>query len=122
MVGRLRSARILATRSYHSRARSRAIGSIHKRPVDPAANSWLTFTPGKDLGVLTAHPTDDARKPEWNAKAKRRSELQQEYFEQADTLLTASIAKRSGPQRALRPFTRPGTTQEVAYRTKRLSP
>lgn len=54
----------------------------------------------KDLGVLPPYPTDDAKKPEWDAKAKRRSELQEKYFEQANALLTASIAKRSGPQRA----------------------
>jgi len=75
----------------------------------------------KDLGVLPPHPTDDARKPEWDAKAKRRSELQQEYFEQADTLLTASIAKRSGPQRAAAIY-QAWYDAEVAYRTKRLSP
>jgi hypothetical protein len=45
----------------------------------------------KDLGVLPPYPTDDAKKPEWNAKAKRRSELQDKYFEQANALLMASI-------------------------------
>jgi len=52
----------------------------------------------KDLGVMTAFPNDDASKPEWEAKAKRRRELQQKYFEEADALLRASITKRSGSQ------------------------
>ena len=54
----------------------------------------------KDLGIQPPYPTDDAQKPEWNAKAKRRSEVREEYFEQANALLMASIPKRSGSQRA----------------------
>ncbi len=49
----------------------------------------------KDLGVLPPYPTDDAKKPERNAKAKRRSELQEKYFEQANALLMASIPKNA---------------------------
>lgn len=75
----------------------------------------------KDLGVMTAYPNDDASKPEWEAKAKRRRELQQKYFEEADALLRASITKRSGPQRATAIY-QAWYDAEVSYRTKPLSP
>lgn len=75
----------------------------------------------KDLGVLPSYPTDDAKKPDWNAKAKRRSELQERYFEQANALLMASIPKRSGPQRATAIY-QAWYDAEVSYRTKPLSP
>jgi hypothetical protein len=75
----------------------------------------------KDLGVLPPYPTDDASKPEWNAKAKRRSDLQEKYFEQANALLVASIPKRSGPQRATAIY-QAWYDAEVSYRTKPLSP
>jgi len=75
----------------------------------------------KDLGVLPPNPTDDASKPEWNAKAKRRSNLHERYFEQADALLVASIPKRSGPQRATAIY-QAWYDAEVSYRTKPLSP
>jgi hypothetical protein len=75
----------------------------------------------KDLGVLPPYPTDDAKKPEWNAKAKRRSELQEKYFEQANALLMASIPKRSGPQRATAIY-QAWHDAEVSYSTKPLSP
>ena len=75
----------------------------------------------KDLGVLPPYPTDDASKPEWNAKAKRRSDLQEKYFEQANALLVASIPKRSGPQRATAIY-EAWYDAEVSYRTKPLSP
>ena len=75
----------------------------------------------KDLGVLPPYPTDDASKPEWNAKAKRRSDLHEKYFEQANALLIASIPKRSGPQRATAIY-QAWYDAEVSYRTKPLSP
>jgi hypothetical protein len=75
----------------------------------------------KDLCVLPPYPTDDAKKPEWNAKAKRRSELQEKYFEQANALLMASIPKRSGSQRATAIY-QAWYDAEVSYRTKPLSP
>jgi hypothetical protein len=75
----------------------------------------------KDLGVLPPYPTDDAKKPDWNAKAKRRSELQEKYFEQANALLMASIPKRSGRQRATAIY-QAWYDAEVSYRTKPLSP
>src|SRR6267378_1242187 len=75
----------------------------------------------KDLGVLPPYPTDDAKKPELNAKAKRRSELQEKYFEQANAILMASIPKRSGPQRATAIY-QAWCDAEVSYRTKPLSP
>lgn len=75
----------------------------------------------KDLGVLPPYPTDSAKKPEWNAKAKRRSQIQEKYFEQANALLIASIPKRSGPQRATAIY-QAWYDAEVSYRTKPLSP
>jgi hypothetical protein len=75
----------------------------------------------KDLGVLPPYPTDDASKPEWNANAKRRSDLHEKYFEQADALLRASIPKRSGPQRATAIY-QAWYDAEVSYHTKPLSP
>ena len=75
----------------------------------------------KDLGVLPPYPTDDASKPEWNAKAKRRSDLQEKYFEQANALIIAGIPKRSGPQRATAIY-QAWYDAEVSYRTKPLSP
>ena len=75
----------------------------------------------KDLGVVTAYPNDDASKPEWEAKAKRRSDLHEKYFEQANALLVASIPKRSGPQRATAIY-QAWYDAEVSYRTKPLSP
>jgi hypothetical protein len=79
------------------------------------------FQTRKDLGVLPPYPTDDASKPEWNAKVKRRSDLHEKYFEQANALLLASIPKRSGPQRATAIY-QAWYDAEVAYRTKPLSP
>lgn len=75
----------------------------------------------KDLGVLSPYPADDANKPEWEAKAKRRRELQQKYVEQANALLMASIPKRSGPQRATAIY-QAWYDAEVSYHTKPLSP
>jgi hypothetical protein len=75
----------------------------------------------KDLGVQPPYPTDDASKAEWEAKTKRRSEVQEKYFEQASALLTASIPKRSGPQRATAIY-QAWYDAEVSYRTKPLSP
>jgi hypothetical protein len=75
----------------------------------------------KDLDVLPPYPTDDASKPEWNAKAKRRSDLHEKYLEQANALLIASIRKRSGPQRATAIY-QSWYDAEVSYRTKPLSP
>jgi hypothetical protein len=71
----------------------------------------------KDLGVMTAYPNDDATKPEWEAKAKRRRELQQKYFEEADALLRASITKRSGPRRAASIY-QTWYDAEVSYHTQ----
>jgi hypothetical protein len=75
----------------------------------------------KDLGVLPPYPTDDAKKPEWNAKEKHRSEVREKYFEQANGLLVASIPRRSGPQRATAIY-QAWYDAEVSYRTKPLSP
>ena len=75
----------------------------------------------KDLGAVTAYPNDDASKPEWEAKAKRRRELQQKYFEEADALLRASITKRSGPQRVAAIY-QAWYDAEVSYHTQSLSP
>ncbi len=75
----------------------------------------------KDLGVLPPYPTDDAKKPDWNAKTKRRSELHEKYFEQANALLVASIPKRSGRQRATAIY-QAWYDAEVSYRTKPISP
>jgi hypothetical protein len=75
----------------------------------------------KDFGVATAYPNDDASRPEWEAKAKRRRELQQKYFEEADALLRASIKKRSGPQRAVAIY-QAWFDAEVSYHTKPLPP
>lgn len=75
----------------------------------------------KDLGVLPPYPTEDAKKPEWEAKSKRRSELQQKYFEQANALLMVSIPKRSGPERASAIY-QAWFDAEVAYHTKPSSP
>ncbi len=75
----------------------------------------------KDLGVVTSYPNDGASKPEWEAKAKRRRELQQKYFAEADALLRASITKRSGPQRAAAIY-QAWYDAEVSYHTQPLSP
>lgn len=95
---------------------------------DPSANVPSTLPQlladlhtRKDCGVLPPYPTDDAKKPEWNAKAKRRSELQEKYFEQGNALLMASIPKRSGPHRATAIY-QAWYDAEVSYRTKPLSP
>jgi hypothetical protein len=74
----------------------------------------------KDLGVLPPYPTDDAKKPEWEAKAKRRRELQQKYFKEADDLLRGSITKRSGSQRAAAIY-QAWYDAEVSYHTQPLS-
>jgi hypothetical protein len=74
----------------------------------------------KDLGVLPPYPTDDAKKPEWEAKAKRRWELQQKYFKEADDLLRGSITKRSGSQRAAAIY-QAWYDAEVSYHTQPLS-
>lgn len=75
----------------------------------------------KDLGVLPPYPADDVERPEWNARAKRRSELREKYFEQANALLMAGIPKRSGPQRATAIY-QAWYDAEVSYRTKPVSP
>jgi len=74
----------------------------------------------KDLGVQPPYPTDDAKKPEWEAKAKRRREFQQKYFKEADDLLRGSITKRSGPQRAAAIY-QAWYDAEVSYHTQPLS-
>ena len=71
----------------------------------------------KDLGVQPRYPTDDAKKPEWEAKAKRRRELQQKYFKEADDLLRGSITKRSGSQRAAAIY-QAWYDAEVSYHTQ----
>ncbi len=74
----------------------------------------------KDLGVLPPYPTDDASKPEWEAKAEHRRELHQKYFEEADALLRSSIMKRSGPRRAAAIY-QAWYDAEVSYHTQPLS-
>lgn len=75
----------------------------------------------KDLGLLPPYPIDDAKKPEWNAKSKRRSELQQKYFAEANGLLMASIPQRSGPQRAAA-INQAWFDAEISNHTQPLSP
>lgn len=75
----------------------------------------------KDLGVPSPYPRDEAKKAEWNARAKRRSEIREKYFEEANALLLASIAKRSGPPRATAIY-QVWYDAEVTYRTKPVSP
>src|SRR2546429_3531974 len=123
MVGSLHSARVLPTRSHHS-----CIPELEAALSDPSTNVPSTIPQlladlhtRKDLGVLPPYPTDDASKPEWNAKAKRRSDLHEKYFEQANALLVASIPKRSGPQRPTAIY-QAWYDAEVPYRTKPLSP
>jgi hypothetical protein len=74
----------------------------------------------KDLGVQPPYPTDDAKKPEWEAKAKRRREFQQKYFKEADDLLRGSLTKRSGSQRAAAIY-QAWYDAEVSYHTQPLS-
>ena len=123
MVGSLHSARVLPTRSHHS-----CIPELEAALSDPSTNVPSTIPQlladlhtRTDLGVLPPYPTDDASKPEWNAKAKRRSDLHEKYFEQANALLVASIPKRSGPQRSTAIY-QAWYDAEVSYRTKPLSP
>src|SRR5438046_5533704 len=123
MVGSLHSARVLPTRSHHS-----CIPELEAALSDPSTNVPSTIPhlladlhTRTDRGVLPPYPTDDASKPEWNAKAKRRSDLHEKYFEQANALLVASIPKRSGPQRSTAIY-QAWYDAEVSYRTKPLSP
>jgi hypothetical protein len=75
----------------------------------------------KDLGVRPPYPADEASEPEWEAEAKRWSDLNEKYLERANTLLVASIPKRSGPQRASAIY-QAWYDGEMSYRAKPLSP
>src|SRR5437879_13305591 len=97
MFSSLHSARVLPTRSHHS-----CIPELEAALSDPSTNVPSTIPQlladlhtRTDLGVLPPYPTDDASKPEWNAKAKRRSDLHEKYLEQAKAIIVASIHKRS---------------------------
>src|SRR5206468_6601230 len=79
MVGSLHSARVLPTRSHHS-----CIPELEAALSDPSTNVPSTIPQlladlhtRTDLGVLPPYPTDDASKPEWNARSEEHtSELQ----------------------------------------------
>src|SRR5438046_6326732 len=121
MVGSLHSARVLPTRSHHS-----CIPELEAALSDPSTNVPSTIPQlladlhtRTDLGVLPPYPTDDASKREWNAKAKRRADLHEKYFEEANALLVASITKRSGPQRSTAVY-QEWYEGEVSYRIRTL--
>ena len=54
----------------------------------------------KELGVMPAYPSDPAKQREWTEQWDRRSKVRDKYFARAGALLSASIERRSGPQRA----------------------
>ena len=74
---------------------------------DPSANipsSLPTLLAGlqtrNELGPAAPYPTDPAMQPAWTAQSKKRPEVLAKYLARADTLLTESIARRTGSQRA----------------------
>jgi hypothetical protein len=74
---------------------------------DPAANipqslPWLLadLQTRRKLGVMPAYPSDPAGRKKWTEERKARSRVRDKYIAEANALLTASIEKRSGTQRA----------------------
>ncbi len=74
---------------------------------DPAANIPANL-PGlladlqtrKEVGVMPAYASDPAKQQQWTEESKGRSKVHDKYLAQANALLSASIERRSGPQRA----------------------
>jgi hypothetical protein len=54
----------------------------------------------KQLGWPVKYPDDPAKREEWTEKSKERSDIYDKYLVQANTLLVASIARRTGRSRA----------------------
>jgi len=54
----------------------------------------------KELGVTPAYPSDPANQQKWTEESKARSKVHDKYLGQAYALLSASIERRSGSQRA----------------------
>ncbi len=54
----------------------------------------------RDLGVMPAYPSDPAKQQKWTEEWEGRSKVRAKYLARAGALLSASIERRSGPQRA----------------------
>jgi len=74
---------------------------------DPAANIpsslpqlLADLETRKEVGVTPSYPDDPADQQKWDEEAKERSKVHDKYVAQANALLTASVEKRLGPQRA----------------------
>jgi hypothetical protein len=74
---------------------------------DPAANiptslpELLAYLQTRrELGVMPAYPSDPAKQQKWTEEWERRSKVRDKYLARAGALLSASIERRSGPQRA----------------------
>jgi hypothetical protein len=75
----------------------------------------------KELGMPVAYPADPAKQREWTEKSNERSDSHAKHLEQANTLLMASIDRRTGRSRATAIY-QGWSDAEFQNRTKPLSP
>jgi hypothetical protein len=75
----------------------------------------------KELGLMPSYPSDPANQQKWTEESDARLAVHEKYLAQADTLLAASIERRSGHERATATYqvwydaTQLNATEPLAY-------
>jgi hypothetical protein len=70
-----------------------------RNPQGKGADLLAEFQVRKELGMLPHRPEDEEGQKEWQKKLEERNDSYNRYFAKANSLLLASMKKRSGPER-----------------------
>src|SRR5882762_191117 len=76
-----------------------SLSEVRRNPRGLGADLLAEFQVRKELGPVPRRPDDPEKVKEWEQKIEERNKAHEKYFAKANTLLLASLKRRTGPER-----------------------